>query len=225
MKNLILLALVATALTTMSCKKAAGDKASVSEAAKVERSIDTALAVDLANSIINWEGAKPTGTHTGTIGLSNGEVIIDGVTLTGGSFTLDMNSIANSDLGEGMKDRLENHLKGFAEGKEDHFFNVAKYPTATFELSKVTLLEGDSDASHLVYGNLTMKGVTKEIGFKANVKVEEGSVTVSTPPFTIDRTLWGVNYNSKSVFEDLGDNFVNDEIGLTINLKAGKAAI
>ena len=70
-----------------------------------------------------------------------------------------------------------------------------------------------------------MKGVTKEVGFKANITVTDGQVVVTTPQFTIDRTQWGVNYNSKSVFDNLGDNFINDEIGLRINLTAGKAAI
>ena len=225
MKNTLIYILVIAALPFTSCKKATGEKADVSDAAEVSAVTGETYPVDLSNSVVNWEGAKPTGTHTGTIKLSQGEVVTDGSQVIGGSFTLDMNSITDTDLEGDMKARLENHLKGFAEGKEDHFFDVAKYPTGSFEISKVTLLEGDDQASHLVYGNLTLKGTTKEVGFKANIDVDGGSVSVSTPPFTIDRTLWGVNYGSKSVFDDLGDNFVNDEVGLTINLSAGKAAM
>lgn len=226
MKNtfLIMLSFLSIALTT-SCKKAAGDKAVVSEAAEVKASMGTSLAVDLAGSSINWEGAKPTGSHTGTIKLSGGEVKMDGRQLTGGSFTLDMNSINVTDLEGGKKAGLEAHLKGTAEGKEDHFFNVPQHPTGQFDITKVVKLDGDETATHMIYGNLTLKGMTKEIGFKALVGIGDGRIEVTTPAFTIDRTQWGVNYNSKSVFSDLGDNFVNDEIGLSITLKAGKAMI
>ncbi len=223
MKNIVFILLASTALlVTTSCKKAAGDAAEVAEAAKVAVSTGKTLPVNIGSSMVNWEGAKPTGTHTGTIALSSGEVTVDGNMIKGGSFTLDMNSITNTDLEGDMKAGLEAHLKGTAEGKEDHFFNVVKHPTGTFEITKVTKVNGDEEATHLIYGNLTLKGVTKEIGFKALVGIGTDRIEVSTPPFTIDRTQWGVNYNSKTVFEGLGDKFVNDEVGLTIKLSAGK---
>jgi len=89
----------------------------------------------------------------------------------------------------------------------------------------VTKLSGDEEATHLVYGNLTIKGISKEVGFKALIGIGADRAEVTTPAFTVDRTQWGVNYGSKSVFDDLGDKFVNDDIGLSISLKAGKAAI
>ena len=225
MKNLFFIISTALAFGVASCKQPAGEKAEVGEAAQVVESSGTHIPVDIVSSVINWEGAKPTGTHTGTIKLSKGDIILEGQTLKGGSFTIDMNSITDTDLEGNMKDRLENHLKGFAEGKEDHFFNVAKFPTGQFDITKVTKISGDEAATHLIYGNLTLKGVTKEVGFKALIGIGKQRVEVSTPPFTIDRTLWGVNYGSKTVFDDLGDNFVNDDIGLRINLKAGSPAI
>jgi len=226
MKNTLFVLLASTLLMfTTSCKKAAGDAAEVAEAAKVAVSTGKTLPVQIGASVVNWEGAKPTGTHTGTIALSSGEVTIDGNMIKGGSFTLDMNSITNTDMEGDGKANLENHLKGFAEGKEDHFFDVDKFPTGTFEITKVTKVNGDEEATHLIYGNLTLKGITKEVGFKALVGIGEDRVEVTTPPFTIDRTQWGVNYGSKSVFDDLGDKFVNDEVGLSIKLTAGKLAM
>ncbi len=223
MKNLIFLLFASAALLcTTSCKKAAGDAAEVAEAAKVAVSTGKTFPVNVGSSMVTWEGAKPTGTHTGTISLTSGEVTVDGNMITGGSFVLDMNSITNTDLEGDMKAGLESHLKGTAEGKEDHFFNVVKYPTGTFDITKVTKVDGDEEATHLIYGNLTLKGITKEIGFKALVGIGSNKVEVTTPSFTIDRTQWGVNYNSKTVFEGLGDKFVNDEVGLTIKLSAGK---
>ena len=136
-----------------------------------------------------------------------------------------MNTITNTDMEGDSKTNLENHLKGFAEGKEDHFFDVAKHPTGKFEITKVSKLSGDEEATHLIYGNLTLKGVSKEIAFRALIGIGEERVEVTTPAFTIDRTEWGVNYGSKTVFDDLGDKFVEDAVGLNIVLFAGKEAI
>lgn len=226
MKNtIILLMLSATFMMSTSCKKVEGDKAEVTEAKAVEKVSGQELEVDLANSMVSWEGAKPTGAHTGTINLSEGVVILKGGDIAGGSFVLDMNSITNTDMEGKMKTNLEAHLKGTVEGKEDHFFNTPKFPTGKFEITKVTKLNGDEEATHLIYGNLTLKDITKQVGFKALVGIGTNRVEVSTPSFKIDRTLWGVNYGSKSVFDDLGDKFVNDEVGLSIKLKAGKLTL
>jgi len=225
MKQSTLFLLLALGLTFASCKKAAGDEAQISGAAAVEAATGTSLAVNLATSKVMWEGAKPTGTHTGDISLSGGEVVVKDGAITGGSFTLDMNTINVTDLEGDKKAGLEAHLKGTSEGKEDHFFNVGKYPTGKFEITKTTALTNDPQATHLVYGNLTMRDITKEVGFKAQVGITEGEVIVTTPPFTIDRTKWGINYSSKSVVENIGDKFINDEIGLTIALTANKAAM
>ena len=226
MKQSTLFLLLALGLTFASCKKAAGDEAEVAAAAAVvQEATGTSLQVNLANSKVMWEGAKPTSSHKGTISMSDGEVVVKDGMITGGNFTLDMNSIEVTDLEGGKKAGLEAHLKGTSEGKEDHFFNVNKFPTGKFEISKTTALTNDPEATHLVYGNLTIKDVTKEIGFKAQIGIREGEVIVTTPPFTIDRTKWGVNFNSGSVVENLGDKLINDEIGLTIALTANKAAM
>jgi polyisoprenoid-binding protein YceI len=97
---------------------------------------------------------------------------------------------------------------------------VKKYPTAKFEITKVTDLAGNPDANSLVYGNLTMKDQTKQVSFKANIATDGKMVKVSAPKFTIDRTQWKVTYGSKSIFDNLKDKFINDEIGLQIELAA-----
>lgn len=210
------------ALVSVSCKKTAGDKASISEASQVSDAKGTAYQVDLDNSQVLWQGSKPTGTHNGYVKLSKGVVNVENGQLTGGSFTMDMNSITDLDLEGDMKANLEAHLKGTTEGKEDDFFNVGLYPTSTFEISKISSLENDPEATHLVYGNLTMRDQTKEVGFKARIGVTESEVNVETPPFTINRAEWGIKFMSKSFFDDLKDKFVNDDIGLSLQLVAKK---
>ncbi len=223
MKNLIFL-LCITGLILMSCKGPEGEKVAVSEAAEVAVASGKTVVISTDESSIGWLGSKLTGTHTGTIGLSQGSVTVQDGRITGGAFIIDMNSITITDLEGGKKAGLENHLKGFSEGKEDHFFNVAKYPTGKFEISKIVILDGDEEANSTVYGNLTIRDITKEVGFRADIEVSGERVKVTSPQFTIDRTQWGVNYGSQSVFDNLGDKFINDEIALSLNITGGQAA-
>ncbi len=51
----------------------------------------------------------------------------------------------------------------------------------------------------------------------------DDQMTIESEPFTIDRTKWNVNYGSKSIFDDLGDKFINDDSELKISIKAKKA--
>lgn len=200
------------------------NKATVSEAAsKSEIKTDGAstLQISNTNSVINWMGSKPAGEHTGTLSLSSGEVYLDAGDLSGGKFVIDMNSITVTDLEGQGKTKLEGHLKGSNDENQDHFFNVAKYPTATFEITKIAKLVNDPVGSNLVYGNLTLKGITKEVGFKANIDTTSGKVKVSTPKFTIDRSEFNVTYGSAKFFDDLKDKVISDEISLQIDLVAG----
>ena len=197
-------------------------KATVGEAKKVTApAASNTLKVNTAKSSVNWTGSKPTGKHSGTIGISSGSVQLDGGDLAGGKFTIDMNSITVTDLaaGEG-KEKLEGHLKGMTDENKDHFFDVRTYPTSMFEITKVAKLANDPDASHLVYGNLTIKDVTKEVGFKAKIVTENGKVSVNTPTFTIDRSDFNVKYGSTKFFPELKDKVINDEIELEISLVA-----
>jgi hypothetical protein len=44
-----------------------------------------------------------------------------------------------------------------------------------------------------------------------------------TNQFFIDRVEWNVQYGSKTLFDNLQDNFINDEMGLMIYLEASKS--
>ncbi len=215
--------LVMFALVVFSCKNKKAEEATVNEAAdvaKTEQTMGKSLTVDGTASKVMWIGSKPTGSHNGTIDVASGSVNVENGKITGGSVVLNMASITVSDLEGEEKTDLEAHLKGTNEGTEDHFFNVVQFPTAKFEITNVKGLEGTEGANSLVYGNLTMKGITKEVGFKAMVDVSDAGVMVSSPNFTINRTDWGVNYGSKSVFDNLKDKFINDDIELSLTLSA-----
>ncbi len=203
-----------------SCK---GDKSpdtrQVSD--KVSALSGTKYTVDKNVSKVMWKGSKVTGkTHQGTIDLKEGVISMKGDNITGGHFVIDMNTITSLDLTGEYKDYLESHLKGLEDRSADDFFNVRKYPTAKFEITKVTKLANDPQATHLVYGNMTIRDVTKQIGIKAKVIKNGNSVKVSTPEFTLNRTEFGVKYNSPTFFENLKEKAINDDIKLRINLVA-----
>ena len=213
MLNLALIAIVGFAT---SCKNN-NTEAEVTEAQEVvETATGGEFNINTNVSVIEWKGSKPTGTHHGTINLQDGSFIVNGTTIEGGKAVIDMTSIQDHDLEGDMKANLENHLKGTVEGKEGDFFDTTKFPTALFEITEISEAEGKT----MVSGNLTMKDKTHNITFPAVINHSENSVEIKSEPFTIDRTLWGVNYGSKTIFDNLGDKFINDEIELTITIVA-----
>jgi polyisoprenoid-binding protein YceI len=217
-----LFVIVAALLAFTSCKNDKAMEVKTSAPEEVASTANgTSYSVDSEVSKVMWTGSKPTGSHTGTVNVSNGTLTMKDGNLTAGNFTLDMTSITCTDLTGDGKIGLEAHLKGQRKpGEENDFFNVVKYPTAKFEITKVTKLVNDPEASHLVYGNLTIKDVTKEIGIKASVGVSDGGVMVKTPEFAINRTEWGIKFMSKNFIEGLKDDFINDDIKLSIRLNA-----
>ena len=161
--------------------------------------------VNIKDSNISWKGYKVTGSHEGTINLASGSLTFDGDNLTGGNFTIDMTSIAVTDLkaGEG-KEKLEGHLKS------DDFFGVNNHKQATFSINKVDGKNG----TYRVYGDLTIKGITKPATFQMIVKDN-----IASASFKIDRTKYDIRYGSASFFDDLKDKAIYDEFDLNVTLK------
>ncbi|MFK7783128.1 YceI family protein [Psychroserpens sp.] len=223
MKNIlpIVLSLLFT-FSIVGCKdKAEEANTGDAEAAAVSKNTSDKFTVSTSESSIEWKGFKPTGSHNGTISLESGVLKTEDGKLQSGTFLIDMKSITVTDLesGDGKED-LEAHLKGTVEGKEDHFFDVSKFPTAAFE---ITSTDPSDDGYTKLSGNLTIKEQKHNISFPITITNENDQMTIKSEPFTIDRTKWNVNYGSKSIFDNLGDRFINDDIQLQINIKAKKS--
>jgi hypothetical protein len=218
-KSILSLFVLATLFLNVACKgekNEAGDAGDVATASAES----TTYIVNTETSIIEWIGSKPSGKHNGVINLKSGELAVKNDSIESGMFIIDMNSIVVTDLkiGDGKED-LEGHLKGTGDKEgEDHFFNVGKFPEGTFEISSITSENGKAT----VNGNLTLKGVTKPVNFSATVTYEGDTMMLTSDSFLINRTQWNVNYASKSIFDDLKDKFVNDDIELVVKLKATK---
>ncbi|HEX2394908.1 MAG TPA: YceI family protein [Bacteroidales bacterium] len=173
--------------------------------------------IDTEESKVNWTGKKPAGEHKGYVKIKEGQLLITNNEVQGGSFVMDMNSITNTDIkDEKGNNKLVTHLKS------PDFFDVKKFPTAKFVITNVDRINNgariERKATHRIEGDLTMKGVTKKVSFDASINILNGKFTANTPSFTVNRTEWGVNYQSKSVMAGLRDEFIYDDMTLAIEL-------
>ena len=208
--------LFAVTAVIVGCKKKA-DEAETTEA--VEASEATVASVKYmannAESVINWKGFKPTGTHNGTISIESGVMTVSDGKVESGTFLIDMNSIVNLDIPADKKGNadLVGHLKSA------DFFDVEQFPSAAFNITG----SSEENGKLMLSGNLTMKDKENNITFPVTVSETGDDVTLTSETFTIDRSKWNVQYGSKSFFDNLGDKFINDEIELSITIKAKKS--
>lgn len=201
-----------------ACNNNNAEKATTTDTQTVTAAEGTPYSID-STTLVTWTGFKPTGQHDGTFKVSEGSLLVNNNSLTGGSFTIDINSLNNLDLAATPKDKagLEGHLKS------PDFFNAEKYPTAKFEITSVEPYMADStsktkDATHLIKGNLTLKDSTKNIAFPAKVTVDASTVAAFAD-FNIDRTLWGMNYKGPNNPQDW---VISKEVNIKLALSASK---
>jgi len=215
MKKILFLLAITAPLYFMSCNQSNSKKNTESET--VYEVVDTEGGSELTacyhSSKIFWKGTKPTGEHNGLLKLNNGgNFIVEEDKLVGGEFIIDMLSIANIDLeDEEMNAKLVKHLKS------NDFFSVDSFPEAKFVIAELSDIE-DEVYNTEVKGNLTIKGISQLISFKAKIVVSEGRVTAMSDDIVIDRTKFGVNYKSKSIFKELKDKFIDDEFTIKLEL-------
>ena len=94
---------------------------------------------------------------------------------------------------------------------------MKKYPRGTFKLTKAIKAPGDS-SSYYITGQLTLRAITQEIQFPAII-VRNGEDIVATASVTIDRTKWGITYQSGSVFSLVKDELLEDRVPVSLALR------
>ena len=87
--------------------------------------------VNTENSTVKWKGSKISSSHEGTVNILKGALNIDHGTLVGGQFSINMQSLATTDMSEEYNKKLDGHLKN------EDFFNVEMYPTSMFKISSI----------------------------------------------------------------------------------------
>ncbi len=222
----------AVAFLATNCSQAPkSDKAETSEAKKVDekKSAESEeVAVDTKSSVVTWVGTKATDRHDGTFKLSEGKLSVKERKVVGGSFTIDINTLEVKDLTEDKgKGKLEKHLK------DNDFFDVEKFPKATFEITNVVGYskskkdDGEekekkytlSDPNSRVTGNLELKGIKKSISFPAKITVDKDGNVKAVAKFNIERTDWKLSYGSD---KSIKNSFINPTVHIGFDITAKK---
>jgi len=167
-------------------------------------------AVNIYKSELQWHGEKtPEYGHTGTVNIKSGELFVEGDKLTGGKIEVDLRSIKVTNLDAPGSNKLTGHLMSA------DFFDVANFPTATFN---VTTAEKNQDGSYGITGDLSVKGVVRSISFPAKITIE-GKNLLAEAEFTVNRVDFGANYGSASIGASPED-IISDHVSINVSIKA-----
>ncbi len=158
--------------------------------------------LDGTQSSLTWTGKAAFSTYelSGTIDALRGEIIIspDG-DMKDGYVLIDMLSL-DADI-----DDLKKHLRG------RDFFDVDNYQQAKFEL--IEMIHGIDCCD----GMMTIKDITNPFSPELHLTRQEGQVRI-TGTIMINRTDYGITFNSPSYFEKLKDQAIADEFKIVLSL-------
>jgi polyisoprenoid-binding protein YceI len=162
----------------------------------------TRIAFAESTASIDFTGSKVTGVENGSFKKFTGaiDLVQDKAEKSRVTVTIDLASV-DAKIG-----KLTEHLKS------PDFFDVAKFPTATFTSTEIKP-GGDKGASHTVTGTLDLHGVKKTVTFPATITVAADAVTVASE-FAINRKDFGIVYAGKA------DDLIRDEVVLKLSVKA-----
>lgn len=149
----------------------------------------TTYVVDATKSKIDWNGSAGDHYHLGSFALKGGNILVENGKITGGKFIIDLSSV-KADAGE----KLEGHLKS------DAFFDIAKFAEATYEIKSVKYT---SENTADIDGVLNLKGITAAVKFLAKVRGIDDKKLFAEASFSLDRTVFGVNYGIGKVANDV----------------------
>jgi polyisoprenoid-binding protein YceI len=168
--------------------------------------------IDAAHSIASFTVTHlMVSTVPGSFGRTSGKITYDGknVSSIAADVTVDASTISTNN------ERRDTHLKS------PDFFEVAKFPTLTFKSKRV--VPGAAGKFKLV-GDLTMKGVTKEVTLDVEgptqvVNAGRNFVIGASATTTIKRSEWGLTWNRAL---EAGGVTVSDDVKITLGIEANK---
>ncbi len=162
--------------------------------------------LDQKDNQLIWTGKAAFSTYSlsGTLEAQDGYMHIRNDSLIRGRVTIDMQSL-HSDI-----KRLKKHLKSA------DFFEVANYPEAVFEIE--TEQACTSAEPRKVLGQLTIKGQTHPQVVEITCYRNKETWRLKGHA-ELDRTDYGVNHHSPSLFSNLGDQAIADTFDLDFDLK------
>lgn len=213
--------IVLAATLTLAACTGSSDNADTATAQEASTATGKAFLVDTLASEVDWKATHKGGfaPRFGTLKLTEGNIAVDNGSITGGNFTIDINSLwvdttSVTEPGKKATD-LQNHLKS------PDFFDATNFPSAKFVITGVapydstkskSLVDG---ATNLVSGNLTIKDSTLNVTFPAKISVNENDVDIEAK-FSVDRTSWGLRYGAEG---DPADWMISKDFELDLNVK------
>jgi polyisoprenoid-binding protein YceI len=165
--------------------------------------------LDPAHSIIGFVARHMVVTTVrGSFGTFDGRIDFDPANPSAGSVNV---SIDAASINTSSADR-DNHLRS------PDFLDVATYPTITFRSTRVDV----SGSRGTVYGDLTIRGVTREVAIQAEylgqLKDPSGDEKVAfNGSVRINREDWGLTWN---VALEAGGWLVSKEIIIELEVQA-----
>ncbi len=215
---------LAMAAAVVSCKKSETDSTVTKEQQEVAAQSGAQYQADSATSVVKWNATHKGGMapRYGTLSLQNGTVSVENGAVTGGEFTIDLNSLKVDPASVTEADKKPEDLAGHLKSAD--FFDVEKYPTAKFEITSVAPFDAAKDqsklegATNIVSGNLTLKDKTINVTFPANITVTDAALELAAN-FTVDRSAWNLTYGAEG---DPKDWAISKDIDIALDLKAKK---
>jgi polyisoprenoid-binding protein YceI len=159
---------------------------------KEERKDLTSYAVLSDYSKVEWVGSKKTGFHQGGFKVKSGDVKLDSNgKLAGGKFVIDLTSLKL--IGE-EDEKFVGHLKS------KDFFETSVFTEASYEISSVDYI---TETDVKINGSLNLKGISLPLSFPAVIRNSDDKRFFGQAFFSLDRTLWGINYGVGMVAKDV----------------------
>jgi polyisoprenoid-binding protein YceI len=144
-----------------------------------------ALALSADNTRVSFVGTAGRTSHEGWFSNLSGQLRLPSDDMKDASLKveIDMTSLSTKNF------ILTKHLK------TDDFFNVEKYPQATFVSSQIEP-KPDGESTHLITGDFTIHGVKKTLSFPARFTVTPEAVTLKGT-FTVRQSEFGMETGAK----------------------------
>tara|TARA_X000000368_G_C22911656_1_gene658846 strand:+ start:91 stop:915 length:825 start_codon:yes stop_codon:yes gene_type:complete len=180
-------------------------------------------------STLEWTGGLKfiNNNHNGNLKIKGGSLFLEDKTKITGTVVINMLSMTNIDLPDSKKEYLIGHLRN------EDFFHVERFPTASLKINNSKILEKQSNGKYNmeVYGDLTIKSITKPITFTAIVDLDS-NVKSATGIMQFNRADFGVQYRTEMHLDDaksfwnsatttkeaLKDKVIKNEIDIKFNI-------
>ena len=146
---------------------------------------------------LTWIGKAAVGGYApeGTLKIMSGKIVYTSEEIVDLKIVIDMKSLEQENV------QLRDHLR------DKDFFYVKKFPVATFILSEAVKIE---NGYANILGNMTIRGKTQPEKISALISPSAEGVKIDFK-HKMDRTRYGVNHNSPSIFKKIKENAIADE--------------